>query len=81
MNPLKILEKQCIVIGTMKLIIHHPGKTTAELEKLTDLPIATFYRHMANLRRLGLVEYRQDENKVGRPIVHYPKYRIRVEKI
>jgi len=34
MTPKKILENNCKIIRTMKLIQDNPGKTTAELEKL-----------------------------------------------
>jgi len=81
MNPLKILENDCKIMRIMKLIEDNPGKTTAELEKLTNLQIATFYRHMAKLRSLGLVKYKQQENETGRPITHYPKYKIKVKRV
>ena len=81
MTPKKILENYCEIIKTMKLIQGHPGKTTAQLAKLTDLPTVTFYRHMAKVRTLGLVKYKQAKNKQGRPIVHYPKYKIEVKRI
>lgn len=81
MKPLQILEKESELLRTMKLIEKHPGKTTADLKRLTKIGSATFYRHVANLRRLELVTYKQKENETGRPIVYYPKYKIEVKKL
>jgi len=81
MNPKKILEKHCKIMETLKLIEDNPGKTTAELSKQSDLSLAVFYKQMAKVRSLGLVEYKQQQNDTGRPIVHYPKYKIRVQRI
>jgi len=80
-NPKKILEDYCEIINTMKLIEDNPGKTTAELNKLSNISTATFYRHMAKVRSLELVEYRKEKNKTGQPIVHYPKYKIEVKRL
>ena len=81
MTPKKILEKHCKIISTMKLIEDNPGKTTAELKKLSNQQVATFYRHMKKLRSLDLVKYRQDKNKRRKPIVYYSKYKIEVKRI
>lgn len=81
MTPLKTLENHCEIIRTMKLIQDNPGKTTAQLKKLSNLQVATFYRHIANLRSLDLVKYKQQENETGRPIVYHPKYQIEVKRL
>jgi len=81
MNPLRIVEDQCTVLATMKLVENNPGKTTAELEKLTHIEVATFYRYIAKLKDLDLIIYKQKITNTGKPVILFPKYKLQMLKI